>query len=35
MNGSLLWPTVFLHAGVALLLLWPCRSERDTQAALD
>jgi O-antigen ligase len=32
MNGILLWPTALLHAGVALLLLWPCRGERDTQA---
>jgi len=35
MNGILLWPTVVLHAGVALLLLWPCRSERAARATLD
>jgi hypothetical protein len=32
MNGPLLWPTAVLHGGVALLLLWPGRGERESQA---
>jgi len=29
MDGPLLWPTVVLHGGVALLLLWPEQAKAD------